>query len=213
MNISYDLFSRKGRFLSVFYKFHEASQYSVIGIVEEGKAHYLYRCDYEIEDVRFVQDQTTDDIMITWLAWTDSHRQHSRTYLLSFDESLTVQRVDLLKTISIGREKNILPRAVQYENGLLLGQINLVEGRVSISLHDTETLSMISPAMLLQDSISYDFYDVPEKYAGKFSLMKVGANEVVIMFNDNGGKGCIYACRINDSSVCASGFTHKVLCF
>ncbi|WP_336854904.1 hypothetical protein [Pseudescherichia vulneris] len=198
MNISHDLFYRQGRVLSLHYEVCEHSEHALISIIEEDKTYDLYCCDYIIQDVRFVQNQTTDEIMITWLAWTDRRRMDSRTYLLSLNESFVVQRVDLLKTTYIGREKNIFPTAVQFENVLLLGQINLVEGRVSLSLHDIETLDITLPMTLIQESISYDFYHRPESCLEKFRVAKVDTNEAAIMFYDEFDERCIYTCRINN---------------
>lgn len=198
MNISHDLFYWHGRVLSLHYDVSERDEHTLISIIEEGKTYGLYCCDYIIQDVRFVQNQTTDEIMITWLAWTDSRRMHSRTYLLSLNESFVVQRVDLLKTTYIGREKNILPTAVQFENLLLLAQINLVEGRVSLSLHDIETLAVTLPITLIQESISYDFYHRPESCLEKFCVTKVDPHEAAIMFYDEFDERCIYTCRMNE---------------
>lgn len=197
MNISHDLLYRQGRILSLHYAISECDEHTLISIIEEGQTHDLYYCDYIVQDVRFVQNQTTEEIMITWLAWTDSRRMHSRTYLLSLSASFAVQRVDLLKTTCIGREKNIFPTAVQFANLLLLAQINLVEGRVSLSLHDIETLDVTLPITLIQESISYDFYHRPEGCLEKFSVTKVDANEAAIMFYDEFDERCIYTCRMN----------------
>jgi len=198
MNISRDLFYRQGRMFSLHCEFSEGDEHTLISIIEDDKTYDLYCCDYAIQDVRFVQNQTTDEIMITWLAWIDRDRMQSRTYLLCFDEMFTVLRVDLLKTTHIGREKNIFPTAVQFENFLLLGQINLVEGRVSLSLHDVETLDSTLPMTLIQESISYDFYHRPESCLEKFCMTKVDTNEVAIMFYDEFDQRCVYTCRINN---------------
>jgi len=198
MNISHDLFYRQGRMLSLHCEFSEGDEHTLISIIEDDKTYDLYCCDYAIQDVRSVQNQTTDEIMITWLAWIDGHRMQSRTYLLCFDETFSVLRVDLLKTTCIGREKNILPEAVQFENVLLLGQLNLVEGRVSLSLHDIETLDVILPITLVQESISYDFYHRPESCLDKFCMTKVDTNEAAIMFYDEFDERCVYTCRINN---------------
>lgn len=197
MNISHDLFYRQGRVLSLHYDVSETDEHSLISIVEEGNTYDLYYCDYAIQDVRFIQNQDTDQIMISWLAWTDRRRMNSRTYLLSFDDAFIVQRVDLLKTTHIGREKNILPRALQFENFLMLGQVNLVEGKVSISLHDMETLDSTLPEILIPECVSYDFYHVPENCIEKFCVTKVGANEAAIMFYDEFDQQCVYTCRID----------------
>lgn len=205
MNISYDLFYRQGRIFSLHYEVFETNQCSLISIVEDGETYALYYCDYAIQDVRFVQHQDTDAIMITWLAWVDRRRRDSRTYLLSFDDAFIVRRVDILKTTHIGREKNILPRALQFENVLLLGQVNLVEGRVSISLHDIETLGSILPVALIPECVSYDFYHSPESCSEKFCVTKVGADEAAIMFYDEYGQRCIYTCRIDSIKDVNSG--------
>lgn len=197
MNISHDLLYWQGRVLSVHYDVCEHEERTLISIIDEDKTYDLYYCDYITQDVRFVQNQTTDEIMITWLAWTDNRRMHSRTYLLSLNDSFAVQRVDRLKTTYIGREKNMLPTVVQFENLLLLAQINLVEGRVSLSLHDIETLDVTLPITLIQESISYDFYHRPERCLEKFCVTKVDTNEAAVMFYDEFDERCIYTCRVN----------------
>lgn len=196
MNISHDLFYRHGRVLSLHYDVSETNEHSLISIIEEGTAYDLYCCDYAIQDVRFVQNQSTEEIMIFWLAWTDRRRMDSRTYLLSFDDAFTVQRVDLLKTTLIGREKNIFPRVVQFDRFLLLAQVNLVEGRVGFSLHDIETLETTLATTLIPECVSYDFYHNPNSCVDKFCVTKVGADEAAIMFYDEFEQRSVYTCRI-----------------
>ncbi len=198
MNISHDLLYRQGRMLRVHYELSEDNKHTLISIIEDDNIHALYCCDYPVQDIRFVQNQTNAEIMITWLAWIDSRRMHSRTYLLSFDEIFTVQRVDLLQTTYVGREKNILPTAVQFGDFLLLAQLNMVEGRVSLSLHDIETLEVNLPITLLDECISYDYYHMPEECLNKFRVTKVDTNEAAIMFHDEFDERCIYTCRINN---------------
>lgn len=143
--------------------------------------------------------------MISWLAWVDDQRMHSRTYFLSFDDMFIVQRVDLLKTTHIGREKNILPRTLQFESFLLLGQVNLVEGRVSVSVYDIDTLSEILPVTLIEECISYDFYHAPERCAEKFYVTKVEPHEAAIMFYDEFDERCVYTCQIDSIKSITSG--------
>lgn len=205
MNISHDLFYRSGRVLSLHYEVFKGDDRALISIVEDGERYDLYYCDYPIQDVRFVQNQSADEIMISWLAWIDGQRMHSRTYFLSFDDAFIVQRVDLLKTTYIGREKNILPRTLQFENYLLLGQVNLVEGRVSVSVYDIDTLSEVLPVTLIEECISYDFYHVPECCTEKFYVTKVDPHEAAIMFYDEFDERCVYTCRIDSTTRIGSG--------
>lgn len=196
MNISHDLFYHHGELLYLFCDVSETDERTTIRIIENGYVHDIYSCEYIIRDLSFVQGQTRQDIMITWLAWTDPRHNHSRTYLLSFDDFYNVKRVDLLQSISIGREKNIFPTAIQFDEILLLSQISLVEGWVSFSLYDTDTLKEIVPITMIREGVSYDFYHAPDESSAKFQVIKLTANEALILFYNEFEQRCVYRCSV-----------------
>ncbi|WP_312228423.1 hypothetical protein [Pseudescherichia sp.] len=192
MNISHDLFYHRGKLLYLLCDMSDTDERAMIRIVESGRIYDIYSCEYPIQDLRFVQGQTTRDIMITWLAWIDPRHKHSRTYLLSFDDTFTVRRVDLLQSTYIGREKNMLPTATQFDDVLLLSQISLVEGWVSLSVYDIDTLKEIVPVNMIKESVSYDFFHAPEECAEKFSVIKISTNEAAIIFYNEFEHRCVY---------------------
>lgn len=192
MNISHDLFYHHGNLIYLLCDVSDAGERSSIRIVENGCVYDIYSCEYPIQDLRFVQGQTTRDVMITWLAWIDPRHKHSRTYLLSFDDTFAVKRVDLLQSTYIGREKNRLPTATQFDEILLLSQISLVEGWVSLSLYDIDTLKEIMPVTMIKECVSYDFYHAQEECGEKFSVIKLSANEVAIIFYNEFDHRCVY---------------------
>ena len=197
MNISQDLFYHRGNLLYLLCDMSDTDGRSSIRVIENGRIYDIYSCEYAIQDLRFVQEQTTRDIMVTWLAWIDPRHKHSRTYLLSFDDTFIVRRVDLLQSTYIGREKNILPTATQFDGVLLLSQVSLVEGWVSLSLYDIETLKEIVPVTMIKESVSYDFFHAPENCETKFSVIKISANEAVIIFYNEFEHRCVYRYPIN----------------
>lgn len=192
MNISHDLFYHQGNLLYLLCDVSETDGRSSIRVIENGQIYDIYSCEYAIQDLSFVQGQTTSDIMITWLAWIDPRHKHSRTYLLNFDDTFTVRRIDLLQSTYIGREKNIFPTATQFEDVLLLSQVSLVEGWVSLSLYDIGTLKEIVPVTMIKESVSYDFFHAPEKSREKFCVIKISANEAVIIFYNEFEHRCVY---------------------
>ena len=196
MNISHDLLYHHGKLLYLYCEVSEADKRTSIRIIESGYVYDIYSCEYAIRDLRFVQEQSTRDILVTWLGWIDPRHNHSRTYLLSFDDTYTVKRVDLLPSTHIGREKNIFPTVLQFNDVLFLSQISLVEGWVSLSLYDIETLREIAPATMLKERVSDDFDHVPDKCGKKFKLIKLTTNEAVIIFYNEFEQRCVYRCPI-----------------
>ncbi len=192
MNVSHDLFYRRGKLLYLLCEVSDRDGRSLIRIIEDGRIYDIYSCEYAIQDLKFVQGQMTNDIMISWLAWIDPRHKHSRTYLLSFDSNFTVRRVDLLQSTYIGREKNILPTVTQFGELLLLSQISLVEGWVSLSLYEIITLKEIAPVIMIKESVSYDFFHTPESCADKFRVIKISTNEAVIIFYNEFDHRCVY---------------------
>lgn len=201
MNISHDIFYHNGSLLGLRGDVSDSNEHSSIRVIEGGKIHDIYHCEYVIQDLRFVQEQTTKDIMITWLAWLDCQHKHSRTYLLSFDEAFNVKRVDCLHSTLVGREKNIMPTATQFDDILLLCQVSLVEGWVCIKAYDINTLSEIGPVTVIKESVSYDFYHAPETCQQKFSVTKVANNEAAIMFYNEFDLRRVYCYRTEGRAV------------
>ncbi|WP_312213364.1 hypothetical protein [Pseudescherichia sp.] len=182
MNIHHDIFYHHGNILVLICDVSEITGQSTIKVIENGYIHDIYCCEYPIQDVRFVQEQVTNTIMITWLARLDGRHKHSGTYLLSFDENFVTRRVDLLQSDFSEVENNTLPIVIQFDNVLLLSQISLAKGRVSLSLYDIKTLRENCPVTLIKECVSYDFFHHPEKAERKFNATKIAANEAVIMF-------------------------------
>lgn len=182
MNIHHDIFYHHGNILVLICDVSEITGQSTIKVIENGYIHDIYCCEYPVQDVRFVQEQVTNTIMITWLAWFDRQHKYSGTYLLSFDEKFVAKRVDLLQSDYSAIESNTLPIAIQFENVLLLSQISLAKGRVSLSLYDIKTLREICPVTLIKEYVSYDFFHNPDNVERKFNVAKVAANGAVIMF-------------------------------
>ncbi|WP_312413666.1 hypothetical protein [Pseudescherichia sp.] len=200
MNIHRDIFYHHGNTLTLICDVSEVHGQSIIKVAENGYIHDIYCCDYPVQDVRFVQEQVTNTIMITWLAWFDRQHKHSGTYLLSFDDAFVVERVDLLQSNFAGIENNTLPTVIQFENVLLLSQISLAKGRISLSLYDVKTLRELCPTALIKECVSYDFFHHPQACGQKFSVTKIATNQAVIMFYNEFEHRCVYRYTVGIAS-------------
>lgn len=200
MNIHHDIFYHHGNILVLICDVSESTGQSTIKVIENGCIHDIYCCEYPVQDVRFVQEQVTKTIMITWLARFDRWHKHSGTYLLSFDEKFVARRVDLLQPHCSTIENNTFPIGIQFENVLLLSHISLAKGRVSLSLYDINTLREVCPVTLIKECVSYDFFHYPQKCRQKYNVTKIATHQAVIMFYNEFEHCCIYRYTVGIAS-------------